>query len=71
MNDIVKQVSAKTGLSEEHSRAAVTVVVDWVKAKLPEPIRGQVDGFIGGTGNPTAGIASQAAGALGGLFSKS
>lgn len=68
MNDIVKQVSEKTGLSEEHSRVAVTMVVGWVKGKLPESIRGQVDGFIGGTGNATSGIASQAAGALGGMF---
>lgn len=70
MEEIVKQVSAKTGLPEDQARTVVTMVITWVKGKLPEGIRGQVDGFLG-AGAPAAGgdVAAAAAGALG-LFGK-
>ncbi|MEZ4335577.1 MAG: hypothetical protein R3B82_03025 [Sandaracinaceae bacterium] len=73
MDEIVKQVSAKTGLSEEQSRVAVSLVIAWVKTKLPEGIRGQVDGFLAGGAGAGAGggdLASMASGALGGLLGK-
>ena len=64
MEELIKQVTAKTGISEDQARSAVNTVVDFIKAKLPAPIAGQIDSAIsGGTG--TAGdLASK----VGGMF---
>ncbi len=59
MDELVKLVSQKAGISEDQARQAVTVVINFLKERLPAPIAAQVDGVIN---NP--GIA----GALGGLF---
>jgi uncharacterized protein (DUF2267 family) len=61
MDELVKQVAQKTGITEDQARQAVTVVVNYLKEKLPAPIAAQVDGVLSGQG---------AAGALGGLFGK-
>ena len=53
MEEIVKLVSEKTGLSEEMSETVVTLVIDHLKSKLPEPIAGQLDGYLGGEGGST------------------
>ena len=39
MDQLVKLVSQKTGLSEEMSKTAVEVVVNYLKDKLPRPHR--------------------------------
>lgn len=59
MDELVKLVSQKTGLSEELSRKAVEVVIAYLKTKLPAPVAGQIDALLGGAG---------AAGDLGGLM---
>lgn len=48
MDELVKLVSQKTGLSEEMSRMAVETVLDYLKGKLPEPLAGQIDNLIEG-----------------------
>jgi hypothetical protein len=65
MDDLVKLVSQKTGLSEEMSKMAVQTVVDYLKSKLPAPIAGQIDSVIGGEGTGNLGNLAQG---LGGLF---
>ncbi len=62
-DEIVKQVAAKTGISEEQAKTAVTTVLGFLKNKLPAPIAGQIDGVLGGEG-------SSASGGLGDLASK-
>jgi hypothetical protein len=59
MDELIKLVVQKTGISEDQARSAVSVVVSFLKERLPAPLAGQVDGVLN---NP--GIA----GALGGLF---
>ena len=59
MDELVKLVSEKTGLSEEMSETAVKIVMDYLKKKLPAPVAAQVDAVLG---------AGSAADALGGLF---
>ncbi len=58
MDELVRLVSQKTGLSEELSRRAVEVVIGYLKARLPAPVAGQINALLGGAG---------AAGDLGGL----
>ena len=61
MDELVKQVVQKTGISEDQARQAVTVVINFLKERLPAPIAAQVDGVLNNQG---------VAGALGGLFGK-
>lgn len=59
MDELVKLVSEKTGLSKEMSEEAVNIVLDYIKKKLPKPVAAQVDAVLG---------AGSAADALGSLF---
>lgn len=68
MDELVKLVSERTGLSEEKSKVAVEVVLDYLKAKLPAPVAGQIDNLLGGGGTAT-GLDDLTAG-LGGLLGK-
>jgi hypothetical protein len=61
MDELVKLVVQKTGISEAQARQAVSVILDFLKQRLPAPIASQVDGVLN---NPGVG------GALGGLFGK-
>ena len=77
MNELIKQVSERTGISEDKARTAVETVVGFLKERLPAPIAGQVDnvlnssaGAIGNAGDSIADKAGDALGGLGGLFGK-
>lgn len=61
MDELIKLVQQKTGISEDQARQAVTTVLNFLKDRLPQPIASQVDGVLNNPG---------AAGALGGLFGK-
>jgi len=68
MDELVKLVSQKTGLSEEMAKTAAETVVGYLKDKLPAPIAGQIDSVLGG-----AGIAKGVGGlgkGLGGILGK-
>ncbi len=57
MDELVKQVQQRTGLSEEQARQAVETVVNLLKQRLPAPIAGQIDSALSGGGqNPLGGI---------------
>ena len=64
MDEIVKLVVQKTGISEEQARGAVKTVIDFLKQKLPAPIAGQIDGLLSGSG------AGDALKGLGGLLGR-
>jgi len=49
MDELVQVVSQKTGLSEEKSRQAVEIVLEYLKGKLPAPIAGQLDNIMSGS----------------------
>lgn len=68
MDEVVKLVSQKTGLSEEMSRVAVTTVLDYLKKELPAPLAGQIDSLLSGSG--AAGGLGDLAEGLGGFFGK-
>ena len=48
MDELIKLVSQKTGISEEMAKTAVETVVGYLKEKLPQPIAGQIDNVLGG-----------------------
>jgi hypothetical protein len=68
VDELIKLVSKKTGLSEEMSRMAVETVLGYLKDRLPDPIAGQIDSVLGGAG-PAAGLGDLAKG-LGGILGK-
>ena len=67
MDELIKQVVERTGISEEQARSAVETVLGFLKTRLPEPIAGQLDGFVGGAGGAVGGLADKAGDVLGGL----
>ena len=67
MDELIKQVTEKTGISEAQARTAVETVVGFLKDKLPAPVAGQVDGVLGGAAGAVGGLAGQAGDMLGGL----
>lgn len=51
MDQLVKMVVDKTGLSTEQAEQAVQVVLGFLKTKLPAPIASQLNGIINGDVN--------------------
>lgn len=69
MEQIVKLVAEKTGLSEAHAKVAVETVVSVLKDKLPAGVGGQLDVILkGGAGANLGGLADGLKGKLGGLL---
>ena len=50
MDELVKLVAAKTGLSEEMATTAVQTVLDFLKQRLPPPIAERLDDLLGEEG---------------------
>ena len=61
MDELVKRISEKTGISEDQARSAVSVVSNFLKEKLPAPIAGQVDNVLSGAGGMTDTLGEAAA----------
>jgi len=66
MDELIKMVSDKAGISADQAKKAIEVVMGFLKDKLPEPVAGQIEGVLSGD---TSGLADMAGG-LGGLFKK-
>ena len=64
MDELIKLVAQKTGLSEEMAKVAVETVIDFLKDKLPGPAASQLDALLEG------GDVSGLMGSLGGLLGK-
>ena len=66
MEEVIKMVAAKAGISPENAKTAVETVVGFVKGKIPA-LSGQIDQLMSGGGEGGLGdIKSK----LGGLFGK-
>jgi uncharacterized protein (DUF2267 family) len=65
MDELIKMVSSKTGISEAQAKEAIEIVLGFLKDKLPSPVAGQIDAVLKGDMD-VGGVA----GTLGGLFSK-
>lgn len=66
MNELIQQVSQKTGLSEDKSKTAVDTVLNFLKGKLPANISSQIDHIVSGN----VGGLEEAAQGVGGFFGK-
>jgi len=71
MDQLIKTVSEKAGISPEQAQAAVQHVLAFVKEKMPAGLGSHLDGLMGGTtgegGMPSLGdLASKLGGLMGG-----
>jgi uncharacterized protein (DUF2267 family) len=69
MDELIKQVVSKTGISEEQARTAVTTVLGFVKDRLPAPIASQIENAMTGEGGGVGGTLGDLASKAGGLLS--
>lgn len=71
MDELIKQVSARAGISEAQAQTAVESVVGFLKERLPAPIAGQVDNVLnsqaGAIGSGIDAVSDKAGDLLGGL----
>ena len=67
MEELVKLVAQKTGLSEEKAKVAVETVLDFLQDKLPGPVASQIKSLLEGEG---AGRLGNVAKGLGGILGK-
>jgi len=66
MDELIKQVVEKAGISEDVAQTAINTVLSFLKDKLPAPIAGQLDGIINGDVDPNTLLQ----GGAGGFFKK-
>ena len=65
MEELIRRVSEKAGISEEQARAAVNTVAEFLKENVPPAYSGYIDNFMSsGAGGGNSGMA----GGLGGMF---
>jgi hypothetical protein len=67
MDELIKRITEKTGISEDQARTAVTTVSGFLKEKLPAPLAGQIDNVLSGAGGMTD-KAGDLASKVGGMF---
>ena len=73
MEELIKQVSQRSGISEDQARKAVDTVLGYMRDKLPASASGMLDSAIGGGANVAGGVADTAQnvlGSVGGMFGK-
>jgi uncharacterized protein (DUF2267 family) len=67
MDELIKQVAQKVGISEDQAQQAVEMVLGFLKDKLPAPVASQVESVLKGGGTPDLGDLGEK---LGGLLGK-
>ncbi len=63
MDELINQVTQRTGLGPDKARSAVDTVVGYLKSHLPGPVASQLDSAL--TGGGIAGAAKNIGGMMG------
>ena len=71
MDELIKRITEKTGISEDQARSAINTVSGFLKEKLPAPIAGQIDNVLSGGGGGMSDTLGSAASKIGGMFGSS
>ena len=66
MEELIKRVSDRAGITEEQARTAVETVAEFLKEKVPAPYSSYIDSFMSGGGGGKGGLGN----ILGGMFGK-
>jgi uncharacterized protein (DUF2267 family) len=73
MEELIRQVSQRSGISEDQARKAVDTVMNYMRDKLPASVSGTIDSALGGGANVAGDVADTAQnvlGNIGGMFGK-
>ena len=70
MEQLIKMVSEKTGISQEQATTAVQTVVTFLKDKMPAGMGTQVESFIKGGSGSIGGITGNIKEKVGDIFGK-
>ncbi|MEN8151820.1 MAG: TetR-like C-terminal domain-containing protein [Planctomycetota bacterium] len=65
MEELIAQITEKTGVSAEKAKEIVGVVTEWLKDKLPEEMINQIGGMLSGAGDVASSAAGKATDAAG------
>ncbi len=66
MDELVKLLGEKFGLTEDTAKQVVAAVADFMKKKLPAPLAGQIDDLLAGGKADLGSLAKGLGGLLGG-----
>lgn len=70
MENIVKMISDKAGISESQAKTALDTVVNFLKDKLPSGMGSQLDSLVSGGGTTNEGGMGDLKDKLGGFMNK-
>lgn len=73
MEELIKQVTERTGITEAQARTAIETVMNHLRDKLPASVSGTIDGALGGGANVAGDLSDTAQnmlGGIGGIFGK-
>ena len=70
MDQLVKMVAQRVGLSEDKARSAVETVVGFLKERAPGGLSGQIDALVGGGEGSTGGKVGDMTSRVGGMLGK-
>jgi hypothetical protein len=69
MEDLINQITSRTGISQEQAQQAVDTVLGFAKSKLPEPLGSQLENALkSGSAGGVADQVQQQLGNLGGML---
>jgi hypothetical protein len=59
MDELIKLVTKKAGISEDQAKKAVDAVLGFLKTKLPKPVASQIDALLKGDAGGLKGAAAK------------
>ena len=66
MEELIKRVSERAGITEEQARSAVETVAEFLKERVPAPYSSYIDSFMtGGGGGQGGGLGNVLSGMFG------
>lgn len=69
MEELIQEVSEKTGISLDQAKGAIETVIDHLKDKLPMGLGDKIESFLQGGSSSTDDLLSGLKDKIGGLFS--
>lgn len=73
MDELINKITERTGLPPEQAKGAAEAVLEFLKARLPASIAGNLDSIVSGVGGSAeagGGMLGGAAAKLGSIFGK-
>ena len=67
MEELIRQVTERTGITEAQARTAIDTVMGYMRDKLPASASSMIDGALGSGAGVAGGVADTAQNVLGGI----